>query len=289
MLFDTHAHLNFAAFVKDREKIIKKCLENDIWLINIGTNFFTSKKAIEIAKDYEEGVYSAIGLHPMNLRTSLIKQRIDKNELMEKEESPFETAFDYNKYKQIAKNKKVVAIGEIGLDYYWKPKTKQRLKDFKDNQEELFLEEMRLAKELDLPMIIHCRMAHEDLIKILKEQALIYDSNFKGVIHSFTGTWEQAKEYMKLGFSLGFNGIIFKLDLEEVIKKISLDKMLLETDCPYLSPPNYNQERNDPIGVKYVAKEIATIKNISLEEVADQTTQNAKGLFLKIDKRKKEE
>ena len=283
MFFDTHAHLNFANFVKDREEIVQKCLKENLWLINIGTNFFTSKKAIEIAQKYEEGVYAAIGLHPMNLTTTLIKQKIDINEIEEKHSSPFEASFDYEGYKEMAKNKKVVAIGEIGLDYYWRPKTKKRLEDFKNNQKELFLEEMRLSRELDLPMIIHCRMAHEDLIVILKEQALFYDSNFKGVIHSFTGTWEQAKEYMALGFSIGFNGIIFKLDLKKVTKKIPINKILLETDCPYLSPPEYKKDRNDPFGVKLVAKEIARIKKLSLKEIADQTTKNAKKLFLNID------
>ena len=282
MFFDTHAHLNFANFVRDREDIIQKCLKKNIWLVNVGTNFFTSKKAIEIAQKYEKGVYSAIGLHPMNLATTLIKQKIDINEIGEKHGSPFETNFDYGGYRKIAKNKKVVAIGEIGLDYYWRPKTKKRLENFKNNQKELFLEEMRLAKELDLPMIIHCRMAHEDLIVILKEQALFYDSNFKGVIHSFTGTWEQAKEYMALGFFIGFNCIIFKLDLEKVIKKIPLNKILLETDCPYLSPPGYRKDKNDPFGVKFVAKEIAHIKKLSFKEIADQTTNNAKKLFLNI-------
>jgi len=280
MFFDTHAHLNFAAFVKDRDRVIKKCFKNDVWLINVGTNFFTSQKAIEIAQNYEEGIYAAVGLHPINLDTGLSRQRVDENEPVKNEESPFEKEFDYEKYKKLAQKKKVVAIGEIGLDYYWKPKTKKRLKDFKQKQELLFLEEVRLAKELDLPIIIHCRMAHEDMLRILRRQFAIYDSQFRGVIHCFTGNWRQAKEYMELGFHLGFNGIIFKLDLSQVIKKAPLDKILIETDCPYLSPPGYNQERNDPMGVKLVAKEIARLKNYPLKRVTVRTSQNAQKLFL---------
>ena len=281
MYFDTHAHLNFAAFVKDRDRVIKKCLKNDVWLINVGTNFFTSQKAVEIAQNYKEGIYAAVGLHPINLDTGLSRQKIDENELVENEGSPFEKEFDYEKYKKLAQKKKVVAIGEIGLDYYWKPKTKKRLEDFKRKQEFLFLEEVRLAKELDLPVIIHCRMAHEDLLRILRKQSSIYDSKFRGVIHCFTGNVEQAKKYMELGFLLGFNGIIFKLDLARVIKETPLDKILIETDCPYLSPPKYNK-RNDPMGVKYVAEEIARIKKIPLKKVADQTTKNAQELFISI-------
>lgn len=294
MYFDTHAHLNFAAFVKDREDIIKRCLKDDISLINVGTNFFTSEKAVQIAQRYKEGVYAAIGLHPINLDTGLIKMRADKDEY--DEESLFEKQFDYEKYKnlamgekidslgikKLAKNSKVVAIGEIGLDYYWKPKTKQRLEDFKSQQKNLFLAELRLAKELDLPMIIHCRMAHEDLLRILRRQSSIYDSKFKGVIHCFTGNWKQAKRYIELGFLIGFNGIIFKLDLREAIEKIPLDKMLIETDCPYLSPLNYNQKKNDPFSVKIIAQEIAKLKKLPLENVAHQTTQNAEKLFINI-------
>jgi len=280
MYFDTHAHLNFAAFVKDRDDIIKKCLKDDIWLINVGTNFFTSEKAIEIAQKYEEGVYAAIGLHPINLDTGLIKMKADEDE--DDGDSPFEKEFDYERYKKLAKNSKIVAVGEIGLDYYWKPKTKKKLEQFKTEQDFLLRQEVRLAVELGLPIIIHCRMAHDDLIRSLKELSVIYDKKLRGVIHCFTGNWEQAKQYMNFGFLIGFNGIIFKLDLKEVIEKIPLDKMLIETDCPYLSPPNYNQEKNDPFGVKIIAQEIARIKKLSLEEIANQTTQNAKKLFISI-------
>ena len=248
-------------------------------MLNVGTNLFTSQKAVELAQNYSEGVYASVGLHPINFDTGLTKVKIDEDEA---EESPFEKEFDYDKYKKLAQSKKVVAIGEIGLDYYWKPKTKKKLEDFKREQDFLFHQEVRLAAELDLPVILHCRMAHEDLLKSLKKLAAIYDKKLRGVVHCFTGDWEQAQRYMRLGFLLGFNGIIFKLKLSDVIKKTPLKKMLIETDCPYLSPPEYNQKRNDPLGVKFVAKEIARIKKIPLKEVADQTTKNARKLFISI-------
>ncbi|NDK10406.1 TatD family hydrolase, partial [Candidatus Gracilibacteria bacterium] len=226
MLVDTHSHLNFPAFDKDRNEIIKKCLESEIWVINVGTNFETSKKAVEITTKYEKGVYASIGLHPIDLDTGLIKIKTD-----EKEGSHFEKKFDYEKYKNLAKSEKVVAIGEIGLDYYWKPKTKRKLELFKEKQKDLLLKELELAKELNLPVIFHCRMAHEDLIKILTDpDRNSYDrrnhGQIKGVIHCFTGDWEQAEKYLKVGFYLGFNGLIFKMNFDEIIKKTPIEKIL---------------------------------------------------------------
>ena len=288
MLVDTHSHLNFPAFDKDRNEIIKKCLESEIWVINVGTNFETSKKAVEITTKYEKGVYASIGLHPIDLDTGLIKIKTD-----EKEGSHFEKKFDYEKYKNLAKSEKVVAIGEIGLDYYWKPKTKRKLELFKEKQKDLLLKELELAKELNLPphqkfgsgglpVIFHCRMAHQDLIEILNFQFSISNFQIRGVMHGFVGTIDQLKEYLKMGFYIGFNGIIFKkiegINFEENIKNTPLDKILIETDCSYLTPPQV-EGRNEPIYVKYVVEEIAKSKNISYEEISEITTENAKRLF----------
>ena len=297
MLIDTHAHLNFAAFDKDREGVIKRCLENNTWMINIGTNYETSKRAIEIAEKYPQGVFATIGLHPINLDTGLVKIRTDPEE-----GSNFEVEFDFEKYKRLATSGKVVAIGEIGLDYYWKPKTTRKKELFKQKQKELFLKELELAKELNLPVIFHCRMAHKDLIEVLKskfqnqntKQKVLCSAepinmgsgpNFKikGVMHGFVGTVEQLKEYFKMGFYIGFNGIIFKkiegINFEENIKNTPLDRILIETDCPYLAPANFPEERNNPLGVRFVAEKIAEIKKVSFDEVAKITTQNTKKLF----------
>jgi len=276
MYIDTHAHLNFAAFVRDREEIVEKCLRDNVWMINVGTNLFTSKIAVELANKFEQGVYAAVALHPINLGVE--DSRKISNEEILREESPFEKSFDYEKYKELAKDKKIVAIGETGLDYYYKPKSKLKLKGFKIDQEFLFLKHIKLAKELNLPLIIHCRMAHEDLLDILRVQEGIYHEIFKGVIHCFTGNVTQLKEYLHLGFHIGFNGIIFKLNLKNVIKRTPLDRMVLETDCPFF-PTSPEEKRNDPIGVKAVAEEIAEIKNIDLKEIEEQTTKNAKELF----------
>lgn len=278
MIIDTHAHLNFAVFNKDRNEVIKKCLESNIWMINAGSNYKTSKRAIEIAEKYNEGVYASVGLHPINLDTGLVKIKTD-----EAEGEHFEKEFDYDGYKTLAQNPKVVAIGETGLDYYWKPKTTKKKELFKQKQKELFLKELELAKELNLPIIFHCRMAHQDLIEVLKSKFQNPNSKVSGVMHGFVGNTEQLKEYLKMGFYIGFNGIIFKkiegIDFEENIKNTPLDRILVETDCPYLTPPDFSEERNNPLGVKYVAQRIVEIKNVSFDKVAEITTHNAKTFF----------
>jgi len=276
MLIDGHAHLNFAAFDKDRQEVIKRCLENNVWVINIGTNFETSKKAVEIAENLKIGMLASIGLHPINLDTGLVKIKVD-----ELEGEHFEKEFDYEEYKKLASSEKVVAIGEIGLDYYWKPKTTKKKELFKQKQKELFLEELRLAKELNLPVILHCRMAHQDLIDILLENSELKPN--KAVAHSFVGRVDELKNFLNLGFYIGFNGMIYKeiegINFEEVIENTPLNKLLIETDCPYLVPKIVKADRNEPIFVKYIAKTIAEIKKISFEELAEITTQNAKELF----------
>ncbi|MFC1663868.1 TatD family hydrolase, partial [Patescibacteria group bacterium] len=254
--------------------IIRQCLENNIWMINVGTKYETSKKAVEIAQNYEKGIYASIGLHPIHLETNLVKIKIDLEEIQQFQLR--EQEFDYSKYKELARSEKVVAIGEIGLDYYYRPKTKIRLKLFKEKQKTALLKQLVLAKELDLPVIFHCRVAHQDLIKTIKEHN---NSVKKGVIHCFTGNWQEAQEYMEMGFYLGFNGLIFKLDFDEIIKKTPLEKILIETDCPYLTPPNFEKERNNPLAVKHVIKKISEIKNLDFKKVVEITTENAKKLF----------
>ncbi len=275
MLIDTHAHLNFNAYKDDVNEVIKKTLGNNVWMINVGSQYSTSKRAVEIAEKYEKGVYAAIGLHPIHLSDGIFKTKIDTEEI---EFNTREEEFDYDVYKDLAESKKVVAIGEIGFDYWYRPKTKIRLEQFKNRQKEIFLKQLNLAQELNLPVIFHCRLAHEELINILNTKYNIQNTGFKGVIHCFTGTWEEAKKYLEMGFCLGFNGIIFKLNLDEIIKKTPLERILIETDCPYLTPSPI-EGRNEPLYVKYVAEKIAKIKNSNFEEIAKITTKNAKELF----------
>jgi len=245
MLIDTHSHLNFKAFNKDRNTVIKRSLENNVWLINASSTFDTSKLAIEIAERHKEGIYASVGLHPIHVK---------------------DEEFDVEKYKELAKSDKVVAVGETGLDYMYPEREKQK---------KVFLQHLKLAHELDLPVILHCRKAHNELLEILKST----EPRTRGVVHCFTGNWAQAKQYLDLGLYLGFNGIIFKHNVDEIIKKAPLNRILIETDCPYLTPPQAKTERNEPIFVKYVAERVAELRNESLEKIVQATAQNAISLF----------
>lgn len=281
MLIDTHAHLNFNAYKDDAEEIIKSCLDNNIWMINAGSQYSTSRRAVRIAEKYPEGVYAAVGLHPAHLETKIIKIKDDIQEI-ENEYETREEEYDYEKYKELALSPKVVAIGEIGLDYLYQPKNEIEQELFKAKQKEIFLKQLNLARDLNLPVIFHCRKAHQDLLEILKSQNV----KPQGVVHCFTGSWKQAEEYLELGLYLGFNGLIFKMNLNEVIKKIPLEGILIETDCPYLSPPAYQKERNTPLSLKYIVQKIAEIKETDAEKIIAATFQNAKNLF-KIGNQKK--
>lgn len=287
MLIDTHCHLNFKAYKDDADEVIKRTLKNDTWMINVGSLYSTSFKAIELAQNYKEGVYAAIALHPIHIKGKNIidlssrpdlSAQADKSEINNKSNNLEE--FDYQKYLTLAKNKKVVAIGETGLDYY-RIKNENE-KEIKALQRKVFIEHIELAKELKKPLIIHCREAHPDLYKILSE-------NFKnkkisdfgnGVLHCFSGTYEDAREYINLGFLISFTGIItFTNQYDDIIKKLPMDKIMVETDSPYLTPVPFRGKRNEPLYVKYIAQRIAEIKGIDFEKVAEETTNNAKNLF----------
>lgn len=273
MVFDSHAHLNFKAFHNDYPKIIKNCLEENLWLINVGSRYADSRQAVAIAENYEKGVWAAIGLHPTNAE--------DEN-------------FDYQKYLELAKNHKVVAIGETGLDYaVFVRKRSERLQKrasaevenegglqrIKELQKKLFLDHLKLAREINKPLIIHCREAQEDLIELLKANSPKLKTN-PGVIHCFSGNQQQAKQYLELGFFLGFTGIItYSSEYDEIIKNLPLEKILIETDCPYLAPVPHRGQRNEPAYVKHTAQKIASLRGLSLEETAKQTANNALNLF----------
>jgi TatD DNase family protein len=264
MLFDTHCHLNFKDFDNDRDEIIGRCLDpsnplGQVWIINVGADWETSQKAVEIAEKYDKGVYAAAALHPHNAGTE---------------------KFNYKKYKNLAENSKVVAIGECGLDYQFCENDGKIQK----LQQKIFKEHLKLAQELNKPIIIHSRRLFPEILEIIKTNY----SNTKagGVLHCYMGRWSYAKEYLKLGFYISFTGLItYARDYDKVIKNTPLERILIETDAPYLTPVPLRQARgkpfvkNSPLNVELVARKIAEIKGIGFEEVANQTTQNAKKLF----------
>ena len=266
MIYDTHAHLNFFEFEKDREEMVEKCLAEGIGMINVGTNLKSSKKAIEIAEN-NQNIFASIGLHPLNIDSEFLKNKGYSGEA----EGVLEKDFDYDAYKCL-KTEKVVAVGEIGLDYWYRPKSETKKELFKQEQKRIFERQLDLAEELNLPVIVHCRSAFDDLYGILSKRKT------KGVLHCFTGNKDEAERFSALGLYFGINGIIFKMDLKEAIDNIPLEKMLIETDCPYLSPPGFG-ERNNPLALKDIVREIAEIKGVSEEEVREKTAENAIELF----------
>jgi len=272
---DIHSHVNFKAFDVDRDEVIKRALDNDTWVINVGTQIDTSKKAIEIANQYEEGVYAIIGLHPIHTGASYH----DEKELGEggKEFTSRGEIFEKESYKELFKNQKVVGIGECGLDYY------RCTSESIEKQKKAFIEQIKLANEFSLPLMLHIRNnpeekkynAYRDALELLKKY-----SNVKGDVHFFAGSAEDAKNFTDFGFTLSFTGVItFTKDYDEVIKNTPLDMIMSETDSPYVTPIPHRGKRNEPSYVKEVVKKIAEIKNLSESEVARAIVVNAKRVF----------
>jgi TatD DNase family protein len=248
--FDSHSHYNDEKFDLDREEIINKTYNEGITKFTcIGYNLAQSKKAIEIAENYSF-IYASCGISPNDIE--------DYNEENLKE------------IESISKNDKVVAIGEIGLDYYWN-------KENKENQKQLFIKQIDIANNLNKPIVIHTRDAFIDTISILKEHNVIK----KGIFHCCPLNQELIKEGLKLGFYISFSGnITFKnAKSAECVSLVPLDRILIETDSPYLTPEPYRGTRNDSTKVRLVAEKIAQIKNIPIEEVARVSYENAKKIF----------
>ncbi len=269
MLIDTHCHLNFKNFKEDADEVIKRTLKAGVRLVNVGSEFKTSRRAIDYAEKCEDGVWAAIGLHPIHLFSSA---------KVSPEENCVET-FDYEKYLKLAQNKKVVAIGEVGLDYHHfdEDADKDEILEIKKEQKKVFKEFIRLANEANKPIIVHCWDAYDDLLKILQENPV----KKKGIIHSFIGSHKTAKKFIELGFKIGLNGIItYSESYDKLIREIGLENIVLETDAPYLTPaPLERHSRNEPLNVKYVAQKIADVLQIDIEKVKTTTTQNAEELF----------
>lgn len=277
-MIDTHAHINFNGFKEDGDEAVARALKAKIWVINVGAQYATSKRAVAYARQYDVGVYAAVGLHPGHVYRKTTAEVGWKRGAEEKE---FEE-LDEEKYRRLIKNEKVVAVGEIGLDYY-----DGMAEEEKTVQKDVFVRQLELAQQAGKPVMIHCRRAYDDLIEILKMFNFVCSHcphacapGLRGVIHSFMGRQSQAEKLVEMGFYLSFNGIItYARDYDKVINALSLENILLETDCPWLTPVPHRSERNEPAYVKYVAEKIAEVKGMSLEQVAKQTTQNARQLF----------
>jgi TatD DNase family protein len=274
-LFDTHAHVNFNAYKDDGEDVLRRCLEVGMNVVNVGSQFSTSKRAVEYAYKFEDGVFAAIGIHPVHLKKGSFTH-VDPEELTEEEITTVGESFDYQKYLELAKNEKVVAIGEIGLDYHHFEEGDNK-EELIQKQKEVLIEFIKLANEVEKPVMLHCWDGYDDLLEILQ----MHPVSKKGIVHSFIGSYKTANKFIELGYKIGLNGIItYGESYDRLIKEIDLGNIVIETDCPYLTPrPLERRLRNEPSFVKEVAQKIADVKGISLEEVAVATSQNAKDVL----------
>lgn len=277
-LFDTHAHVQFNAFKDDGHEAIRRALAAGTWMNLVGSQIDTSKRAIEYAEQYDEGVYALIALHPIHL----FSMHVDEDEVKFKSR---EESFDVAQYRALAKNKKVVGIGECGLDYYRIDGVGQPIAVIQKEQKEVFIQHIELALELNLPMEVHCRdgstelttSAYDDVYEIVKAYPKL-----RAIMHCYLGTWEQAQKFLHLGFLISISGIVtFKnaKALQEVARQTPLDRLVIETDCPYLAPEPYRGKRNEPAYVEFVAQKIAVLKGMTLQEVAEKTTAHARNFF----------
>ncbi len=250
MLVDTHCHLDFPEFDQDRDEVIKRANLSGInYIVNIGSSIEGSRKSLELAKKYS-CIYAVVGIHP--------------------HEADHAGKEAIAAIRELASADKVVAIGEIGLDYY-------RNFSRQENQQPLFISLIEVAKELSLPLVLHSRQAEEDTLKILKQYLPL-----QAVVHCFSGSEQFLRDCLELGFLVSFTcNVTYKKaeSLRGVVKAAPLDKIMLETDCPYLSPEGQRGKRNEPASVKLLAEEVAKIKGIKVEEAAEATTANAKKFF----------
>lgn len=264
MLIDTHAHLDFAQYDHRHDEVLNRAHQAGVEkVINVGTSLSGSQSSIRLALKYPE-IYAACGIHPSEVEAETLRKTLAE-------------------ILQLAQNKKVVAIGEVGLDYYKKDANRQL-------QQEAFIAQLGIAKRLQLPVIIHNREADKDVLDILKR----HDHNLSGVIHCFSSSWPIAQKFLALGFYISFTGIITFTNknhptvkrgsssqggIFEVVQKVPLERVMVETDCPFLTPWPYRGKINEPAYVREIAKKIAAIKGIAFEEVCRMTSKNAENLF----------
>lgn len=249
MMFDSHAHLDDKAFDEDRLEVIQDLARQDIFTLIPGVDVAGISSALKLVED-ESHLYLAIGIHP----------------------SEIDQAYRVAELEDYLPHEKIRAIGEIGLDYYW-------VKDNKPQQQELFREQLLLAKKHKLPVIIHDREAHEDIFRVLKEENM-FESGV--IMHAFSGSPEMAQEYVKLGAYISLAGpVTFKNARvpKEVAKVVPIGQLLVETDSPYLTPHPFRGKRNDPSKISLIIKQIAELKEVSPEVVERETTNNAKRVF----------
>lgn len=273
-LIDTHAHLEDSVYEKDLDIVVRHAQEEGVGVITIGKDYTSSVQAVNIAEKYSN-VYASIGLHPLKIGGAVRSE--DK-------------LLDVGRYMELAQHPKVVALGETGLDYHDLPQGKKRSQEFqlaeriKDNQRKVLARFLDMSRELRLPLMLHCREAHDEMLKMLEtlDRATSgFDS--RGVVHCFSGTWKQAKRYFNLDFLISVTGIISHGGYQgELLKKAPLTRLLAESDCPQLTPVPWSIRRNEPAYIRSVAANLAGLRKVSIAEVENQLQKNALKVFKRI-------
>ncbi len=252
LYIDTHAHYTDKQFNNDRKELLNT-LSNDFYaLVEIGCDIKTSKLSLDLSDKYEF-IYSTIGIHPSEVKNA--------------------KSDDLDFIRKNSKGRKVVAIGEIGLDYYW-----DKEDEIKNLQKKMFILQLQIAKEKKLPVVIHSREASKDTLYIIKT----YAADMKGIIHCYSYSYETAKEYVKMGYYIGIGGVVTYNNakkLQETVEKIPLEHLVLETDAPYLAPVPNRGKRNSSLNLKYVVTKIAELKGVSEQEVLEKTFKNAREVY----------
>lgn len=276
-LVDTHCHVHFPPYNDDRTEVLARMREKRIWGITIGTGLVNGERGLRFA-EANEGIWATVGLHPEHVTSDYQ----DENE----GEKPEHEVTKEQLVKIASSSEKCVAIGETGLDWYRIDEGRDKEKA-KTDQEKVLREHFLAAHELGLPLVFHCREALTRLAEILQEESNA-GRKHRGVVHSFTGTWEEAKPLIDLGLHIAVNGISTfppkkgsdpSKAIDRTIERIPFERLLIETDAPYLAPNPYRGKRNEPAYVEEVARHAASIRKVSLEEFAAQSTQNAMELF----------
>jgi TatD DNase family protein len=316
MLIDTHAHVNFHAFKDDAKETLQRALDSGVEVINVGSQIDTSRECVKLANQFKTGVYAVVGLHPEHTHSQFVDE----------EETHFKTReenFDYEAYKKLALDPKVVGIGECGLDYYRLPADADH-QQIKEKQKAAFRLQIKLAKELNKVLVIHSRpikgdeSLYDDLLEILDEENNLsaprrhsghlpsggensvsvrnsgntaeppspteerVGERLRFEVHSYTGSPEYLQKFLDRGAYVSFNGIITfdkTGNMDKLVQLAPLNRIILETDCPYLTPVPNRGKRNEPSFVKFTADKLAAIKNLSVDEIAEITTRNARTLF----------
>lgn len=294
--FDAHTHANLAAYRDDHREVVARALALGVGMVNVGTQKETSRRAVELAREFgDEPVYAAVGLHPVHTGVSFHdEQELGGGDAARAFTGRGET-FDPAAYRELAEDPKVVAIGECGLDYFHLPEGQEE--EAKQKQRDAFLAQVAFAKEVGKPLMVHCRSgiperaspdgadrdAYGDLLDLLKTNN--YQPVTPSIIHFFAGTIDEAERFLDLGFSFTFGGAITfpprkgGVDYAAVVRVLPMERIMSETDAPYVAPVPYRGKRNEPAYVVEVVRKLAELKGVSVEEMARATTENARRVF----------